>query len=148
MSDEKKPLKEKKKRDLWTPKLTMPGATGMPPIEHLLSNAPAEKNHRFESAGEFVRRLATRVQTWRENLQENQQPVILAMMSNGDVIEVHTMGEDSHSGVVVEGMINGTPCLFISHQASFQVLCYTQEIEEEEEPRMIGFHVGGETIEV
>ena len=134
-------------RDLLKPRLTMPGATGMPPVQELLARMPAEKNHRFESAGEFIMRLAERVGKWRAGLAANEQPVILALLSNGDTIEVHSIGEDSHSGVVVEGLMNGAPCLFISHQASFQVLCYTQKIEEEGQRRMIGFHVGGEEIE-
>jgi hypothetical protein len=42
--------------------------------------------------------------------------------------------------------MDGSPCMFVSHQASFQVLCYTQKVAPEKR-RKIGFHVGGEEIE-
>ena len=68
-------------------------------------------------------------------------------MSNGDAVEVYTLGEDGHSSVVVEGSLSGAPCMFISHQSSFQIICYTRIIEEEKPRRKIGFYVGGEEIE-
>lgn len=131
------------------PYLTLPGAMGMPHVRDMLAQMPKEQQHRFESSGEFIRRLALRVTKWRENLPDDQEPVIYALMSTGDVVEVFSLGEDGHSSVVVEGVLDGTPCMFISHQSSFQVLCYTRVIEEEEEKprRKIGFHVGGEEIE-
>ena len=131
---------------LRTPYLTLPGVTGMPDIGEILAHMPAEQQHRFESAGEFVKRLAFRVQKWRERLGEDEQPVILAVLSNGNTIEVRSVGEDGHSSVVVEGVLDGAPCMFVSHQASFQILCYTQKVEPEKR-RKIGFHVGGEEIE-
>jgi len=62
------------------------------------------------------------------------------------------VGEDGHSSVVIEGLVNDSPCMFISHQASLQILCYTRQVAEEEKEapkkkRTIGFHVGGESIE-
>jgi len=75
-------------------------------------------------------------------------------LPTGDAVEVVTLGEDGHSSVVIEGLVEGSPCMFISHQASLQILCYTRQIqpeEEEEQPavkRTIGFHVGGEELEV
>ena len=128
------------------PYLSLPGATGMPDIGEILAHMPKEAQHRFESAGEFVKRLAHRVQKWRERLPEDEQPVILAMLPNGNAVEVWSVGEDGHSSVVVEGLLNDNPCMFISHQASFQILCYTQKVEPEKK-RKIGFHVGGEEIE-
>lgn len=140
MSDEKKSIRQ--------PYLSMPGATGNPgEFQELLAHMPAESHHRFESAGEFVRRLAERVQRWRERLPEDQQPIMLAMLPNGNAVEVWSVGEDGHSSVVVEGLLDGAPCMFISHQASFQILCYTQKVEEPEKKRKIGFHMGGESIE-
>ena len=128
------------------PYLTMPGATGMPDIGEILAHMPAEAQHRFESAGEFVKRLANRVQKWRERLPEDRQPIILALLPNGNAVEVWSVGEDGHSSVVVEGLLEGSPCMFVSHQASFQLLCYTQQVSPEKR-RKIGFHVGGEEIE-
>ena len=128
------------------PYLTLPGATGMPDIGEILAHMPAETEHRFESAGEFVKRLAHRVQKWRECLPEDEQPVILALLPSGGVVEVWSVGEDGHSSVVVEGLLNDAPCMYISHQASFQILCYTQKVEPEN-VRKIGFHVDGKEIE-
>ena len=132
----------------------MPGATGMPDMKDILASMPKEQQHRFESAGEFIKRLAHRVAKWRESLPEDQLPVVLAFLPTGDAVEVMTIGEDGHSSVVVEGLVEGAPCMFISHQASLQILCYTRKIVPEEEAgeepkpkRTIGFHVGGEEIE-
>lgn len=119
----------------------------MPNVREILSSMPEEHKHRFESSGEFIRRLAYRVSKWRDGLAEDEEPVIFALMSNGDAVVVHTLGEDGHSSVVVEGTLNGEACMLISHQSSFQVLCYTRKVEEEKPARKIGFHVGGEEIE-
>ncbi len=133
----------------------MPGATGMPDMKDILASMPKEQQHRFESAGEFIKRLAHRVSKWRESLPEDEIPVVLTFLPTGDVVEVLTLGEDGHSSVVIEGQVNDSPCMFISHQASLQILCYTRKVEEDDsegdsEPapkRTIGFHVGGEEIE-
>ena len=129
------------------PYLSLPGATGMPDVREILAHMPDEQKHRFESSGEFIRRLAFRISKWREGLSEGEEPAIFALMSTGDAVEVHTLGEDGHSSVVVEGSLNGSPCMFISHQSSFQVVCYTRKIEEEKPRPKIGFYVGGEEIE-
>jgi len=132
---------------LHTPKLDIPGLTGMPDLGPILAQMPKEQEHRFESAGEFIKRLAHRVQQWRETLAEDEQPHILALTPNGGAVQVFSIAEDGHSSVVVEGLLDEAPCMFISHQASLQILCFTQKLQEEEEPRKIGFHVGGEQIE-
>ncbi len=129
------------------PYLTLPGASGMPDVREILAHMPDEQKHRFESSGEFIRRLAARIGKWREGLPEDEEPVIFALLANGDAVEVYTLGEDGHSSVVVEGSLNGSSCMFISHQSSFQVVCYTRKIEDEKPQRKIGFHVGGEAIE-
>ena len=129
----------------------------MPDLGEALASMPKEREHRFESAGEFIMRLAHRVAKWRESLPEDEEPVVLTFLQTGDVVEVLTIGEDGHAGVVIEGLVEGAPVMFISHQASLQILCYTRKIEpeknadgeeEEPKPRTIGFHVGGEEIEV
>lgn len=84
----------------------------------------------------------------------DERPVVLTFLPTGDVVEVLTVGEDGHSSVVIEGLVNDSPCMFISHQASLQILCYTRKVEDEDDEeeetqkkRTIGFHVGGEEIE-
>lgn len=143
------------KEGLRKPYLTMPGATGMPDMKEILSSMPKEREHRFESAGEFITRLAHRVTKWRDSLSADERPVVLTFLPTGDVVEVLTVGEDGHSSVVIEGLVNDSPCMFISHQASLQILCYTRKVEDDDEEegeetkkkRTIGFHVGGEEIE-
>jgi len=122
----------------------------MPDLHKELAHMPTEQQHRFESSGEFIRRLAARIGKWRSALPDDEEPAIFALMSNGDAVAVESIGEDGHSSVVVEGNLEGLPCMFISHQSSFQIVCYTRKIEaeEEEQPRRkIGFHVGGEELE-
>ena len=134
------------------PYISLPDAARMPDVKDILASAPKEQAHKFESAGEFVKRLAERVARWREKLPEDREPVILTFLPTGDIVEVLTIGEDGHSSVVIEGLVDDAPCMFISHQASLQVLCYTRKIQSEEEQeespkrRTIGFHVGGEEI--
>lgn len=133
------------------PYFSLPGVSSeTPDMQKILASMPKEREHRFESAGEFIKRLAHRVAKWREDVAENEVPVVLAFLPTGDAVEVLSIGEDGHSSVVIEGRVDGAKCMFISHQASLQVLCYTRVLEKEEEAeprRMIGFHVGGEEIE-
>lgn len=142
-------------KNIRKPYLSLPDAGQMPAdMKKILSAIPKEKEHKFESAGEFVKRLANRVMKWREMLSENEEPVILIFLPSGDVIEVLSIGEDGHSSVVIEGLADGDPCMFISHQASLQVLCYTRKVEKSEKEKSeniskrIGFYVGGEQIDV
>ena len=103
-----------------SPYLTLPGATGMPDIHEILSQMPDEQKHRFESSGEFIRRLAIRVTKWREGLPEDEEPAIFALMSNGDAVEVHSLGEDGHSSVVVEGSLQGAPACLLAINLVFK----------------------------
>ena len=142
----------KEHKSIRSPYISLPDASSIPNIKEILSSMPKEQEHKFESAGEFVKRLAQRIARWRELLPEDTEPVILSFLPTGDVVEVISIGEDGHSSVVVEGLVDDAPCMFISHQASLQILCYTRTIkEEEEEPkkkrRTIGFHVDGKEIE-
>lgn len=144
---------KKNTNPLRAPYLTLPGAVGGPDLSKIIASMPKEQEHRFESAGEFIKRLAARISRWRDGLPDHLEPVILALLSTGDMIEVLSIGEDGHSSVVVEGLADGAPCMLITHQASFQTLCYTREVEESDDDettprRMIGFHVGGEQIDV
>lgn len=144
-------LKKRGENNIRKPYFSLPGVSSeTPDMRDILASMPKEREHRFESAGEFIKRLALRVAKWRESVAENEAPVILAFLPTGDAVEVLSIGEDGHSSVVIEGLVDGSPCMFISHQASLQVLCYTRVIEETEEEaprRTIGFHVGGEEIE-
>ena len=65
------------------PYLTLPGATGMPNVQEILASMPDEQKHRFESSGEFIRRLAVRVSKWREGLPEDEEPAIFSLTGRG-----------------------------------------------------------------
>ncbi|MFD2159490.1 hypothetical protein ACFSW8_11315 [Rubritalea tangerina] len=83
-------------------------------MQEILASMPKEQEHRFESAGEFIRRLAHRVAKWREGVAKDEVPVVLTFLPTGDVVEVLTIGEDGHSSVVIEGLVDGAPaCLFL-----------------------------------
>ena len=56
-----------KEESLRSPYISLPGITGMPDIGEILAHMPAEAQHRFESAGEFVKRLAHRLQKQGSN---------------------------------------------------------------------------------
>ena len=70
------------------------------------------------------------------------------MLPDGSQVEVRSLSEDGHSGVVIEGLVNDTPCLYMTHQAGLQMLCYTREVKEETEERRIGFHMEGEVLQI
>jgi len=72
-----------KNNGLRKPYIQMPGATGMPDMKEILSSVPKEREHRFESAGEFITRLANRVTKWRESLPEDQIPAVLTFLPTG-----------------------------------------------------------------
>ena len=103
----------------------------------------SEERHKFESAGELVSRLAARIKQWKSQLPNNQQPVILAIMANGANVNVRQLSQESHHGVLIEGDIEGSPCMLLCHQDTLQLLCYVEEIKKEEQRREIGFHVMG-----
>ena len=130
-----------------SPKFDIPGVTGMPDLAPILAQMPKEQQHRFESAGEFIKRLAHRVQAWRETLPDDEQPCIYGLLPDGSAVTIISIAEDGHSSVIIDGLLDESPCMFITHQASLQILCFTQKLEKEEVPRTIGFHVGGEQIQ-
>lgn len=126
--------------------LTLQGATDVADLRKIARSVSTEKAHEFESAGAFIERLAERIGRWRSTLPEDTQPMVLALLNNGSTIEVVGIGEDGHSGIVVEGVTDGNPCMVMTHQSSLQILCYTQEVKPGEK-RMMGFHVGGRDFE-
>lgn len=56
------------------------------------------------------------------------------------------MATECFHGIGIEGLLNGNPCMLLSHQSSVQLLCFVQKIEKEEFRRKIGFIIDeGET---
>ena len=84
-------------------------------------------------------RLAERIKLWRESLPEDQQPLIAAILSNGAAIDVHQVAAEGHNGIMVEGTLDGQPCMVVAHQSNLQLLCYIAKVQDEKDRRVIGF---------
>lgn len=107
-----------------------------------------ENSNEYRSAGMLMRRLADTVIQWRAQLPEDEQPAILAILNGGIQINVLRLAQESFHGIRIEGTINGSPCMLLSHQSSVQLLCYVEKVEKEEFRRRIGFIIDGEEEEV
>ncbi len=101
-----------------------------------------------ESAGAMLSRLAQTIMEWREALPEDAQPVITAIASGGVQIIVERLAQESFHGVRVEGLMNGSPCMLLAHQANLELLCFIEKVQEAEFRRKIGFIIDGEEKEV
>ncbi|MGS2724095.1 hypothetical protein ACVBEJ_10150 [Porticoccus sp. GXU_MW_L64] len=121
------------------------------PLPHTsIAPAPSEEevSNDYRSAGVLMRRLADTVIQWRNQLPQDQQPAILAVLNGGIQINVLRLAQESFHGIRIEGTINGSPCMLLSHQSSVQLLCYVEKVEKEEFRRRIGFIIDGEEEEV
>ena len=107
-----------------------------------------ETSNEYRSAGVLMRRLADTVIQWRSQLPEDQQPAILAVLNGGIQINVLRLAQESFHGIRIEGTINGSPCMLLSHQSSVQLLCYVEKVEKKQFRRRIGFIIDGEEEEV
>ncbi len=107
-----------------------------------------EQLNEYRSAGVLMRRLADTVLQWREQLPDEQQPAIVAILNGGVQVNVERLAQESFHGIRIEGTVNGSPCMLLSHQSSVQLLCYVEQVEKEEFRRRIGFIIDGEEEEV
>lgn len=98
----------------------------------------------YQSAGVLVRRLAETVTQWRKQVPPDSQPAIIAILQGGIQVSVSTLAEESFHGIRIEGTIDGSPCIVLTHQASVQLLCFVAKVEKEEFRRKIGFIIDGE----
>ena len=107
-----------------------------------------EEVHGYESATALLQRLAARIRYWRQEINEDEQPVVHALLS-GDVpvLNVHKLFEESHNGITVIGEAEGKPYMYLTHQSNLQLLCFTETVENEEARYCIGFHINGESFE-
>jgi hypothetical protein len=68
------------------------------------------------------------------------QPVILAVLANGVLIEAHEFSEAGHHGIAIRGRLaDGSECLMLVHQASLQLLCRVVKTEDVKQRYPIGF---------
>lgn len=119
------------------------------PALHLPKKTPglAEANE-YQSAGQLMRRLADTIVQWRQQLPEDEEPAILAVLYGGIQINVERLAQESFHGIRIEGNMNGSPCMLLAHQSTVQMLCFVKKIEEAQPKRRIGFIIDGEEEEV
>lgn len=105
--------------------------------------AESAQENSYASARALLQRLSQTVAEWRKQLDDDVQPAILAILNGGIQIDVQLMAQESFHGIRIEGLLNGNPCMLLSHQSSIQLLCFVQKIEKEEFRRKIGFIIDG-----
>ena len=97
----------------------------------------------YQSARALLQRLSQTLGEWRKELPGDVQPGITAILNGGIQIQVERMATESFHGIRIEGLLNGNPCMLLSHQSSVQLLCFVQKVEKEEFRRKIGFIIDG-----
>ena len=105
--------------------------------------AEGAQENSYASARALLQRLSQTVGEWRQQLADDVQPAILAILNGGIQIDVQLMAQESFHGIRIEGLLNGNPCMLLSHQSSVQLLCFVQKVEKEEFRRKIGFIIDG-----
>ena len=114
----------------------------MPVIDIPRMPTPKEQNS-FQSSGVLVKRMAQTVTQWRAQVPADSQPVVLALLQGGVQINVSLLAEESFHALRIEGTIDGSPCMLLTHQASVQLLCFVAKVEQESQRRQIGFIIDG-----
>lgn len=131
--------------------LPLPHAAPAPnSVEVICSSEKAIENN-YQAAAVLMRRLAESIMEWRRQLPEGVQPAVIAILHGGLQIRVHRLAQESFHGIRIEGTLNGSPCMLLAHQATVQMLCYVEKIDQtiqEQKPRKIGFIIEGEEREV
>ncbi|WP_374683220.1 hypothetical protein [Accumulibacter sp.] len=103
-----------------------------------------EETQQFQSAAVLLRQLAASIADWRQQLPNDFQPAIVALLNGGAQIEVESLAQETFHGIRITGTLNGTPCVVLAHQATVQLLCWAQPVEPPERPRRpIGFIIDG-----
>ncbi|MFK7795100.1 MAG: DUF6173 family protein [Gammaproteobacteria bacterium] len=108
--------------------------------QQIMENA---QENSYQSARALLQRLSQTMTDWRKELDDDVQPAILAILNGGLQIDVERMAQESFHGIRIEGLLNGNPCMLLSHQSSVQLLCFVQKIEKEKPRRKIGFVIDG-----
>jgi hypothetical protein len=117
--------------------------------EFHVPDVPAQEEvNEYQSAGTLMRRLVDSITQWRRQLPPEQQPAILAILNGGIQIRVELLAEESFHGIRIEGTLGGNRCMVLAHQSTVQLLCYIEEIEQEENRRTIGFIIDGKEQQV
>lgn len=84
--------------------------------------------------------IAQEAMEWKNALDEEHLPAIIAILYGGIQIKVNSLSKVSFHGIRIEGEVNGSPCAILAHQSTLQVLCHAVKIvKEAQAPRPIGF---------
>ncbi len=119
------------------------------PALHLPEKSCSLKEaNEYQSAGVLMRRLADTVTQWRQQLPEDEEPAILAILYGGMQISVERLAQESFHGIRIEGNMNGSPCMLLAHQSTLQMLCFVKKIEKTQRKRRIGFIIDGEEEQI
>lgn len=119
------------------------------PLIPEIHSIPTPKDRdEYQSASALMRSIAAEAVYWKDSLPKNFRPAILAILYGGIQVDVRNLSQVSFHGIRVEGTINGTFCSMLAHQATFQLLCYAEEIKPDEPQNPIGFIWGDEKVEV
>ena len=117
--------------------------------EPYIPKIPSRKEiHEYQSAEVLMQRLADSIGQWRQKLPSDQQPAILAILNGGIQITVERLSVESFHGIRIEGKIGGNPCMVLGHQATTQLLCYIEKVENENQRKKIGFTIGGKEQQI
>ena len=108
--------------------------------EHAMENS-------YQSSAVLMRQLADSIMDWRQQLPEDAQPAIMAILQGGRQIKVHRLSQESFHGIRIEGTMNKMPCMLLAHQATVQLLCYVEKLPKGAQQRKIGFIIEGEETE-
>lgn len=101
----------------------------------------------YRSAGELIKSLAKTIHLWRQNMPNDAEPTVVAMLNGGLQIQVSRLAQESFHGIRIEGTAGGNPCMVLTHQNNVELLCYVQKVSEEEPERRIGFIIDGQEVE-
>ena len=80
-----------------------------------------EENNYYQSAGHLIKRLDVTIKQWKTKIPDNFEPSIFAILSNGLMIDVSSLTEESFHLIRIEGVIQNqdnqpTPCVLFTHQ--------------------------------
>ncbi|MBK8454901.1 MAG: hypothetical protein WAQ53_04245 [Thiofilum sp.] len=131
--------------------LPLPHAAPSPNLIEVNCSSDKALENNYQSSAVLMRRLAESIMEWRRQLPEGVQPAVMAILNGGLQIRVHRLAQESFHGIRIEGTLNGSPCMLLAHQATVQMLCYVEKIDQNtpaSKPRKIGFIIEGEEREV
>ena len=129
------------------PAFSLGRAMAMPRIQ-IPPMPTEEEKHAYESSGALIKRLAITIRAWRQQIPQDAQPAILAILANGTAVRVSRLIQEGHNGVIVDGKVDDSPCLVLAHQSTLQLLCYIEHMEKPDRERLpIGFHYTGADLE-